>query len=557
MSADDVLAEVRTKLEPLLAPINGGVGDDISYDEAFEAVKNEIDKQNSFDGGTIDWSTIQSNSESLLEDRSKDFRVALYWAAARAQSKTTRGVLEGIVLLLDLSKAFWSDMYPALKRPRARGNLCAWYAELTGPVIQGLSPQPAERGAVDGLDKAFNELDGLLAEGLGEAYPGMMQIRDAVRGLVHRAPAEAPPPPPPPPPPPARAEPAPVSAQAQSSEVSYAAYEAPAPHDTGVPAAAGIGWSADDIVDGDTAYRALSELVPLIHRAGDVMLGMNPASVDGFRLNRAASWLLIAGAPYNEGGQTQIEGPREHVVSGLAEMAAGGDWMGLMNAALQVGAEFPLWLDHVRYLATALENLGGDFEIAAKVIVAELGALLARAPELVDLSFVDGTPFANEETRAWAASASAKPAGGGAASRSSGGGGRSPVDKAVADADAAAAEGDVAKAIQVLARAVTQAQAPAHRFRARLELGKLCLRNSLFDIARAQLEGLERLAEDHRLAAWDPELCVEMYANLYRVRKAQSAQSYDDLELQKRVAQSFERLCELDAAQAYAVMQEQ
>ena len=43
MAVDDVLAEVKARLEAMLAPINGGVGEDASYDEGFEAIKTEID----------------------------------------------------------------------------------------------------------------------------------------------------------------------------------------------------------------------------------------------------------------------------------------------------------------------------------------------------------------------------------------------------------------------------------------------------------------------------------------------------------------------------------
>ena len=87
-------------------------------------------------------------------------------------------------------------------------------------------------------------------------------------------------------------------------------------------------------------------------------------------------------------------------------------------------------------------------------------------------------------------------------------------------------------------------------------IGKLSLRFQLLDIARAQLEALEKVAEEHHLAAWDPDLCAELYANLYRVRKAVAAQNYDDLDAQKRASAAFDRLCTLDAALALKVMQE-
>jgi type VI secretion system protein VasJ len=544
MSVDDVLAETKGRLEAMLAPINGGVGDDASYDESFEAIKTEIDKVNSLEGGKTEWPTVASLAESLLSEKSKDFRVALYYGAGAAMTAGLRGVLDGLVVLLELSNAFWEPMYPALKRPRARGNLCSWYVDIALPVVQSATPTAKDRGMVQAIDKVFGELDGLLAERLGEAYPGMGPLRDQIRSLVNRVPADAPPPPPPPPP---VSQPQP---SASSGDGGYAEPQVDYVADTNAPAAGGggVGIGPDDIVDPGSAYQALQQLVPLIGRAADIMLGSDPTGPDGFRLARAAANLMIGGTPYNEGGGTQIDGPREHVVSALNDMLGAGDWQNLMTTAQQLASEYPLWLDAARALATALENLGPDYAKARDVVVKETAALLARAPELPTLSFADGTPMANADTQAWCGSL-----GGGGGG---GGGGKSPVDKAVAEAEKLILAEQLPQAIAVLSRVASQAVAPAHRFKARLELGKICLRMQLLDIARAQLEGLERLAEEHRLAAWDPELCAEMYANLYRVRKAVSAQNYEDQELVKKASQSFARLCELDAAQAFKVMQE-
>ena len=44
MAVDDVINAAKEKLEPLIAPIDGGAGADISYDEGFDKVKSEIEK---------------------------------------------------------------------------------------------------------------------------------------------------------------------------------------------------------------------------------------------------------------------------------------------------------------------------------------------------------------------------------------------------------------------------------------------------------------------------------------------------------------------------------
>src|SRR5262245_59335429 len=129
MAAHDAIKESLSRIEALIAPVNGGVGSDLTYDEAFETMKNEVDKLQSLSGGKVDWGAIVSSADEILSDKSKDFRVALYYGAAKAQLDKLPGLLDGLVLVQELTNAFWEPMHPALKRPKARGNLCAWFGD--------------------------------------------------------------------------------------------------------------------------------------------------------------------------------------------------------------------------------------------------------------------------------------------------------------------------------------------------------------------------------------------------------------------------------------------
>src|SRR6516162_5130723 len=106
MAVDDVINATKEKLDSLLAPIDGGAGADISYDELFDKVKTEVEKLTSMSGGKVDWGSISSTSEELLSDKGKDFRVALYYAAARANLDGVTGLLDGFVVLDQLIANF-------------------------------------------------------------------------------------------------------------------------------------------------------------------------------------------------------------------------------------------------------------------------------------------------------------------------------------------------------------------------------------------------------------------------------------------------------------------
>ena len=73
---DPLIAASAQRIADLLEPINGGVGEDVSYDEKFDEIKNETEKLSSLSGETCDWSSIAVTSEEILQEKSKDFRVA-------------------------------------------------------------------------------------------------------------------------------------------------------------------------------------------------------------------------------------------------------------------------------------------------------------------------------------------------------------------------------------------------------------------------------------------------------------------------------------------------
>ena len=298
-----------------------------------------------------------------------------------------------------------------------------------------------------------------------------------------------------------------------------------------------MGLSPADVVDPESAYRALGECAPLIGRAADVFIGGVATSPDGFRLQRVSAWLMIGGTPYNEGGSTQIDGPYEHVTGALTELAAAQDWQNLLTTASQVAADFPLYLDATRAITVALEGLGSDYDAARVAVTRETAALLARAPELPTLSYANGVAFANDETKAWVPGLAAGGGGGG-------GGGGSAADralqKAITEAEKLVAQERGPDAIGVLSRAANQANGLGHRFKARLELAKLALKLHLADVAQAQLSSLERVAEEHKLAAWDPDLAADLYANLYRAQKIALSAGTDDGTLAKESGRTFQ-----------------
>lgn len=568
MAVTDALDAAKNRISAMLEPISGGVGADCTYDELFEAIKAEIDKTTSLEGGKIDWNKIVSNSEELLTEKTKDFRLAVYHGAAKAQTGGITGALDGLVLMNELDAAFWDKMYPPIKRPRTRGNLTQWFGDQLTVVVQGFTPTAKDADLVGAIEKASRDLDGELRDKLGDAYGGLGSLRESCRRLLASVPKEAPPPPPPPAPPPPPPAPPPAPAPPPPPPVAPVVAPAPLPKFVAAPVAPVVQAALVEaapvavpdgaaITDADSANAVLEQVSTLLMRAGEALRVADPSSAFAYRVARMGLWIFIQQDPPAENGQTYLPSPPDHVRTAFDGMAEAGNWDGVLASLDEIVSEHRFWLDPHRHVSNALENLGhADAKMAH---LTEVALLLRRAPGLVDMTFNDGVALADDQTKAWI-DAEVRPVLGASGASVTGGAGAAPgakgfraLDKAMSEARAFIEAQEPLSAIQAITKVAAQAITPVDKFRSKLAIGKICIELGQLPIARAQLEGLERMAKQHRLDEWDPELCGELYGALYQVVRGLN-QGYEVTDDQrKREAEVFERLCELDAAAAFRI----
>lgn len=287
----------------------------------------------------------------------------------------------------------------------------------------------------------------------------------------------------------------------------------------------------------------------MLVRAGNVLRASDMADASAYRVLRQGLWIEVARTPPADGGSTMVPSPSGSYKDQLEALAGAGDWEGVINAAEEMLAESPLWLDPHRYVSLALERLG--HEDARLAVLREVGALLSRASGLLEVTFNDGTPFADPPTKDWIESEVKAVLGGG------GGGGAprprgSVIDAKLEEARLMVANGALPDAVQLVMKAAATAQSPAERLRGKLAIAQVCLAGEQFLVARSALEGLDKLVEQHRLWEWEPDLCAQFYAALYQAHRAMNAAYGMEVppDLRAKETAAFERLCQLDAGAA-------
>jgi len=203
------------------------------------------------------------------------------------------------------------------------------------------------------------------------------------------------------------------------------------------------------------------------------------------------------------------------------------------------------WLDLQRYILTALDALGAEYEPAASAVRKALGELLEERPELLSATLMDDSPTANPETLEWLGSTGIVPSDEDGAEKPKSKPTARPSGEAVSRraADLVRA-GRQRQAIELLMREADQENSPRARFLRRAEAARIMVDEGLESVAIPILREMLDRIERHTLEDWeDGELVAAPLGLLWRCLLTVEGDSGQAQELYKRV-------CRLDPVAA-------
>jgi len=473
-------------------PIPGAspAGGDAHYEPAFAQLQAEIDKLSSVTaGGAVDWTRVVDLAGEVLSTLSKDLSAAAYLGVGLAQTRGLDGLALGARILRDMAATFWDTCSPAKKRVRGRMAAFAWWQEKILAWLRGFDPgAPLPEARHQALLDDVRSLDGIV----GELLPDFPPMRDLLE-VLGRLPIEAAPPAQPVPPPGANERLSSSAPAAGNAPPSHALSPASVPPANAADARAALASAALDFAS--------------------LVRAETPADPWCWLAARMGAWLKLRGLPPAEGGRTMLPPPEQAVKNALLNLLAQGRNLEAALAAEEQVTASLFWLDPHRVAARGLAALGPDYAAASEAVGAEVRLFLAWLPGVEHLSFSDGTPFADVETRAWLSSLdgprSDSAGAGGAAAGTTGGTGEEAVASARAEAEARFARQDVAGALDLLGQAARGASDGSVRLRLKLVQMDLLGRAGHWPVAMSLAEEIVAEVERRGLEDWDPDLAVE------------------------------------------------
>ncbi|WP_300667614.1 type VI secretion system protein TssA [Desulfoluna sp.] len=344
-------------------------GQDVRYEVGFECLQEELDKLSSpVTRETFQWDTVAALSIEILKTKSKDILVASYLCVALVKLKGWPGLETSTAIYSDLLETYWENLFPPMRRMGGRLSAVQWWMEkmsealsdeMEGIPDESMSRQILENlGRIDAFIKAHTELD-LSLVALRQQIEGL-PLRKAQAGIQDDKPGEQ---------------------KVFDPEFTTAV-----------------------TLDAGNLMRSLAPVFKNIKAASRMVRDDGTHNPQSYRWLRFAVWEPVKALPPAIKGVTKIPAPPQQVTAPLRQMMVDEAWEALLlHSESQLYNPQNTFLFSLNYYsAEALCQLGKKYTGAHEMVCRETRLFFQRLPGIEALRFADGTPFACEETLAWA-----------------------------------------------------------------------------------------------------------------------------------------------------------
>lgn len=490
-------------------------GADIRFEPLFEELQSEVGKLSSISGpASVDWGKVIKLSSEILAEKSKDLLVASYLAVALIYNRQVEGFAIGLRVYQELLETFWNRLYPA--KMKGRAGAIEWWIEKTEGALKQIKRRALPQDQMNSLKERLEKIELFLSKNLEEP-PSFNSILDQLETLSL------------PPPEKPKEELTPPSEKATRGE----------------PEASEVIATEQD------AQKVLNYGLQKTREATVFLWQKNLSNPLPYRWSRIMAWSMVEDLPPATDGKTRISPPPAQVKNIFTELKNKGDHEGLIRSAEGRLPQFIFWIDLNRLVSEGLANLGENYQKAKEAVIQEAAFLLHRLQGLEHLSFSDGTPFADSETKQWLKEIALK--GGGAEEPSSTtpiatSQDKHPIEKEVEEAQALIKKGKLLEAIERLQNKFHHSPSQREKLLWRLAMSQLLVKNKQAKVAIPHLDQILKDIDFYRLEEYDPELAIKSLKTVWTGLSSQS-----DQPSKEKASEVLQRIAKLDLTEAIRI----
>lgn len=481
----------------LLVPIGEqGVGEDPRYGEDFVSVKVEISRLSD-----TDYEKIARLCQKILQNESKDLRVAGYYLMAKVFNDGIGGLCEAVELYIKLIKQYGNACHP--QRDFAKVQAIAW---LNNEKISAFIKK-IDLSTDDELESVarLKSLIGILNEELTNLYDDDIARWTSLNPWVEKNLSSVP-----------------TKTEVEISEKIISKPETR--EDT------------RDITSELVFARSVERLLDYLANKNDLARLIS--------VSRAIKW-SVATLPKNEGGATKVTPPREAVILAAEKSTeTGADESRLYELEsyfMESGCQF--YLD-LQMQEIKIAKSVGRADIA-EILESSLRQFVGHYPELTHLAFSDGKPFANDLTRRWLNKGETTKQ---SLISSSKAGNTTNLDCELAQAIDQMNGCDLVASIKKMSKIDVANQ--SEQFRLDLAKITICINSGRADMALPLAQKLEKQVERYRLVEWNKEMALAVWDKMLLIMQTMDKGTQSS---QQKIDELKEKICATDLSFALGI----
>lgn len=510
--------QIPELVENLLNPISeeSPAGAPAVTDEEYFKLEMEMGKP------SPDYKTAIDLATALLQNKSKDLRVASWLCFAWYRSEKIAGLRNGIILLLNLLNEFKDHLYPENPVHRVKAIQFLNSSRFI-KILEKETLGKEDAQAILDAEMIFNQLVAASREQFPDNPPDFKTLSkiiashtESARKWIKEEPsgpgekeakAEEKPP--------AKKEDIRTPSKEEAAKPEQPKAEKAAPREA--PAVVPESRLSSDSEAKSAIKKALSFYFKL--EEGDE----RKYATYLYGISRTLIWSSLLLPPHTD-SSTELNPPDAEIKATLDNWVTNQEWQKLVSAIevnlLNEENTFKYWLTAQRYVTEALESIGGPAAKAAAEVKFQLAKLIHRLPRIEQLKFNNDMPFADEQTLEWIDE--------NVKSILQGGQGREkilppilgedyePINKEYEEACAELPD-KFESHMEKMQKGIASDTRRKGRFLRTLNLANLCIQAKEYELAKVHLANLLDKIDAYQLAEWEPALCVSVWQSTYLV----------------------------------------
>ncbi|QDF28477.1 type VI secretion system protein TssA [Halarcobacter anaerophilus] len=486
-------------------------GIDCRYEDLYLLIEQEVDKDYSVTQESSDWNYIYKNTQELLENKTKDLKLASWWLFSSWKNNLWEGLDDNLTFYISFIEKFKQELFP--KSLKAKSNIFLWLeTSLTNEIINNetnkkLLIKPSS------FYELFVQLDLVIKKSFESNDNKFRKIISFLKPFFDEEQKKE---------------------EENKLEAKVEKVEKKSENKVELSVDRLTEVSSDsDAIKVLNNIKKSSSLLASYYRKKDF------TDLRALRISTFLSWLETDGLPYANGKKTLLYPPAELELDELTSLYEDEKFEEALCLTQEIIEVSPFWIDGHFFLYNIFEKTNNK-KISNEVKNTILSFLKTNSG-ILDFFFNDDTPFASNRVKKWLKDELNKNDENDNLKEES-----NSSDQIIESIYELANNGKIKEAMQEVAKQYESSASIEEKFNWRLYHAQLAVEFNKKDIALALLEDLQKDIDRFNLDDWNPKLVSKVYSLILN--------SFTNIDIQNdKLEQIYKRLCKTDINSAFEI----